>query len=103
MMTPDLINGLFELCGAAFVALHIRQIRRDKKVAGVSIPAIVFFTSWGFWNLFYYPHLEQWLSFAGGVAIVITNCVWVGYLFYYSRKPKDDFEMYFDESEWGDR
>src|SRR6185436_15953847 len=24
----------------------------------------------GFWNLFYYPHLDQWLSFAGGVLIV---------------------------------
>jgi len=102
-MSPDLINGLFELCGAAFIALHIRQIRRDKKVAGVSIPAIIFFTSWGFWNLFYYPHLEQWLSFTGGLAIVVTNMVWVGYLLYYSRNPQGETEMYFDEYDWSDK
>lgn len=83
MITPDLINGLFEFFGAWFVALHIRQVKRDKSVAGVSIPATVFFTTWGFWNLFYYPNLGQWLSFTGGVALVITNSIWIYYLIKY--------------------
>ena len=110
MNTPDLVNGLFELFGAAFVYLHIRQIRKDKKVAGVSIPAIFFFTSWGFWNLFYYPHLGQWLSFVGGMAIVTTNAVWIYYLIKYSRKPVPSYmgehvyeEEYEPLAEWGDR
>lgn len=82
-MLPDLFNGLFELCGAAFIGLHIRQILKDKSIKGVSIPATMFFTAWGFWNLFYYPHLGQWLSFAGGIAIVTANVVWISLMLRY--------------------
>ena len=42
-MTPDLINGTFELCGSYFIWLHIRQVLKDKKVAGVSVLATGFF------------------------------------------------------------
>jgi len=45
----------------------------------------VFFTSWGMWNLFYYPHLGQWYSFAGGVFIVSVNTFWLGQIIYYRR------------------
>lgn len=82
-MLPDFVNGLFELCGAGFIYLHIRQVRKDKSVKGVSIPATVFFAAWGFWNLFYYPHLGQWLSFTGGLAIVTANTVWIGLMLKY--------------------
>ena len=85
--TPDLINAAFELLGGVFVLGHCRAIRRDKAVKGVSIPAVVFFTAWGGWNLYYYPHLGQWLSFAGGVALVAANLLYVGLLVYY-RSPR---------------
>jgi hypothetical protein len=84
---PDLINGGFELLGGVFIALSIRKVLRDRAVAGISWLHVGFFTAWGFWNLFYYPHLDQWFSFAGGVLIVITNTVYLALLLYYSRRP----------------
>lgn len=82
-MIPDIINGLFELLGGLFILNHCRAVLRDRSVAGVSIAGTVFFFLWGLWNLFYYPHLDQLWSFAGGVLIVIANCLWVGLLIYY--------------------
>lgn len=59
------------------VLKNVQAIVRDKKVRGVSSVAQWVFTSWGFWNLYYYPHLGQWLSFAGGIVIVSGNFAWV--------------------------
>jgi len=87
MAWQDATNGLFELIGAIAIFGHVLRLWKDKAVAGVSITATIFFASWGFWNLYYYPHLEQWLSFTGGVAIVLGNCVWIAGMIYYSRHP----------------
>lgn len=86
---PDLVNGLYELFGAPFVVLSIVNLAKAKRVHGVSWLHVGFFTSWGFWNLFYYPHLGQWFSFCGGVAIVIANSIWLAQLIYYTRKRYD--------------
>lgn len=83
-MTPDLINGLFELGGAALLTLNIRALVRDRALSGVHWAPTVFFAAWGLWNLFYYPHLGQWLSFAGGVAVVAVNLVWLGLVLWFA-------------------
>jgi hypothetical protein len=75
--TPDLINGLFEGWGGVAIWGNVRRISRDRCTRGVSLKSTAFFTSWGFWNLFYYPHLAQWLSFTGGLFIVAGNTVWI--------------------------
>jgi hypothetical protein len=85
-MTPDLVNGLFEMLGGLFVLNHCRAVLRDKAVAGVSIESTAFFSAWGAWNLYYYPHLDQWWSFAGGIVIVAANCCWVGLLLKYRSR-----------------
>jgi len=82
--TPDLINGLFEFSGAYFISLSIKKLYNDKCVRGVSWIHAGFFAAWGYWNLYYYPHLNQWLSFLGGCAIVIANSIWLGQLIYYT-------------------
>ncbi len=82
-MTPDLINGLFELLGAAFVGLTCRRILIDRQCKGVSVWQAAYFTSWGFWNLFFYPHVGQWLSFWGGIAVVLVNTTWLGLMVRY--------------------
>jgi len=87
MSIPDLINGAFELAGGLFVLNHCRAVMRDRAVAGVSIVSTVFFTSWGVWNLYYYPSLSQWASFVGGLFIVAANMVWIGLMLKY-RKAK---------------
>ncbi|WP_321471060.1 hypothetical protein [uncultured Paludibaculum sp.] len=77
MTGPDLINGAFELWGGVFIFLNILQLLRDKQVKGIHWGSSLFFTSWGVWNLWYYPHLGQWASFAGGAVICGLNVVWL--------------------------
>ena len=85
-MSPDLITGIFEVGGTAFIFLSIIQLYKDKIVRGVSWVHVGFFTIWGFWNLFYYPHLGQWWAFAGGIGIVSANAFWLCQLLYYLRR-----------------
>lgn len=77
LFTPDIINGLFELVGAGLTWRNAWQLRVDREIKGVYWPTSVFFTAWGFWNLFYYPALDQWASFVGGVVLVSGNVAWV--------------------------
>lgn len=84
-MSPDYINGLFELFGSVSIWFNVRRLYLDKQFKGVSILPTAFFFAWGLWNLFYYPHLGQWASFLGGCSIVTANGVWVAQMFYYSR------------------
>jgi hypothetical protein len=74
---PDVVNGAFEFGGGALNFLNVYRIWKDKQVRGVSIIPSILFTSWGFWNLYYYPHLDQWWSFTGGAVIVLANFLWV--------------------------
>ncbi len=83
---PDLINGLFESIAGLMVALHCRRVLIDKEVKGVSVVATTFFTLWGFWNLYYYPHLDQLLSFFGGLCIVTANAFWLYLMWKYRSK-----------------
>ena len=82
-MSADLINGLFEAVGGVLILNHCRALYRDKALAGVSVFSTAVFTSWGFWNLYYYPSRGQWWSFAGGGALVIANALWLGMMLYY--------------------
>ncbi len=85
-MTPDIINGLFEIIGALLTWMSIKRVIADKGYAGIYAPAVIFFMSWGIWNLFYYPHLGQWWSFAGGCAILVSNASYGILGLYYKRK-----------------
>ena len=85
-MNPDLINGLFECIGALVLTMNVRQLLKDKVLHGVHILPTIFYTCWGLWNLYYYPALDQWFSFFGGLAIVIVNAVWVVLAIKYSRR-----------------
>jgi len=77
-MTADSANAIFEGGGALLLLLNIRCLLRDKKVVGISLAPVLFWTLWGYWNLFYYPHLGQWWSFVGGLGVVAANTVWLG-------------------------
>ena len=83
ILVPDLINGLFESLGAVVLSGNVKAIRAHKMVRGVNWKVTLFFTAWGFWNIYYYPHLGQWLSFTGGLAIVAVNCAWLYYAIKY--------------------
>lgn len=76
-MLLDIINGSFELAGAFIQWIQVRQILKDKEVKGVHWLPIMFFSSWGLWNLYYYPSLEQYFSFLGGLLLTTANTVWL--------------------------
>jgi hypothetical protein len=86
----DAVNGSFELVGGFAVLLHCWKLYKDKQIKGVSWLASLFFTLWGYWNLYYYPHLEQWLSLFGGTVIVAGNTMWVAMMLYYMRKNNNE-------------
>lgn len=81
----DLINGLFELGGGILLLINCYTLHRDKTVQGISPIPVYFFTAWGYWNLWFYPALSAWYSFAGGILVVAVNTVWLAQLFYYKR------------------
>jgi hypothetical protein len=89
VLSPDQINGLFEVVGGLFALLNVRRVLRDKAVAGVSWVAVGFWSLWGFWNLYYYPHLDQWMSFYGGLMLVGANTTYVALLLYYGRRSDE--------------
>jgi len=87
-LTPDVFNGLFEFIGGCFLCLNIKNLYKDKVLRGVSWLPTVFMSSWGAWNLYYYPSLNQWWSFYGGLWIVTVNTVWLGMILYYYLKKR---------------
>ena len=88
-MTHDFINGLFELLGTPFVCLSIHKLHKDKQVRGLSWWQPLFFTLWGYWNLIYYPNINQSISFIGAIGLALVNTIWVLQLVYYTKKEKD--------------
>jgi hypothetical protein len=83
MMIPDLVNGCFEFCGSLLIWVNVAALYHDKCFRGVRLGPTTFFLFWGLWNLFYYPHLGQWMSFLGGCSIVVANGVWVAQMIHY--------------------
>jgi len=81
----DMINAAFEFGGFLALMPSIMAIMRDKRVHGMSLLTPLFFTSWGWWNLFYYPSLDQfWSAIAAGL-LASTNSVYLALLFKYRR------------------
>lgn len=86
MLTNDLINGCFEFVGGFCTWLNVRQLYRDQEVKGVDWRTTLFWWSWGTWNVYYYPSLNQWFSFIGGVWLAVGNCVWLLLLLWILKK-----------------
>lgn len=85
MSWADFINGTFELLGGVLLIQNCRRLLHDRVVKGVDYRVMAFFALWGVWNLYYYPSLNQWLSFTGGLVIVCANIVWVALAIYFRR------------------
>lgn len=84
---PDLINGTFEGIGAAMIMLNIQRTRRDKEIKGFRWEPTTFFTVWGLWNLYFYPAMNAWFSFAGGAVLVSLQVVWLIQIWWYLKWP----------------
>jgi hypothetical protein len=78
----------FEIGSAALICLSIKQLHRDKLVRGVSVWPVSFFALWGWWNLFWYAHINAPWAWWAGIAVVLTNTTWALQMAYYLRKEK---------------
>lgn len=85
----DLANACFEGYGAFCAWKNVKALHAAKKFQGVSIDAFAFFAIWGYWNCFYYPHLDQWFSFAAGLVLAGMNTAWVALALYYTRNQDE--------------
>lgn len=99
MNPADAINASFELLAGLFVLNHCRVLHQHKLVRGVSLDSVGFFTLWGIWNLYYYPTLNQPMSFWGGICVCAANAFYLGMALYYiNLEPfdcmPDDAEQY---------
>lgn len=81
----DIINGTYELLGGLFILNNCYKLYQDKEIKGVSFISNTFFTTWSIWNLYYYPSLNQWVSFFGGLSIALSNILWISLAFYYIK------------------
>lgn len=86
MSALDIINAAFEAAAGIFVLNHCRVLLKDRETRGVSILSTVFFMCWGFWNVFYYPALEQPFSAAAGVFVALANAIYIALMVRF-RKP----------------
>lgn len=77
MNLADAGNAFFEGGLALLLTLNIKRLRKDKKVQGASLIPSIFVTLWGYWNMYYYPHLGQSLSFYCGAAVSVMNTAWL--------------------------
>lgn len=89
-MTPDIINGLFEFGGSLALWLNVRRLWRDRAVSGVSAVPVVFWCAWGLWNLFFYPAVGCWYSFAGGLFVVAAHMAWLTLLCWTRTKNNNE-------------
>lgn len=85
-MSNDVMNALFEFIGGLFLWMNVITLYKDKATKGIYYPTVIFFFLWGVWNLWYYPSLNQWWSFVGGVWLATANLVWILLFMYYKRK-----------------
>lgn len=81
MATPDIINATFELGGALVLCLNIRRLLVDHRLLrGVSWVPTLFFAAFGMWNIYFYRHIDQPVSWWAGVLVLVVNLVWLACL-----------------------
>lgn len=90
MTLSDIINASFELFGSVTVMFSCVALLKAKRVAGVSLVTTVFFTSWGIWNLYYYPSLGQTTSSYAAVLVCAANFFWCSLIVKYRDVPESE-------------
>jgi len=85
MHLPDIINGTFECLAGVFQASNCWRLFKDKVVHGVNWQVTAFCVVWGCYNIYYYQHLGQTVSWYGGLVVLAANAVWVAAALHYGK------------------
>jgi hypothetical protein len=96
MQIGDIVNGCFEGVGAFMTWINVRRLLKDKEIKGIDWRVSSFWASWGIWNCYFYPSLDQWFSFAAGAVLALGNCVWFALAFYYTNSVEAFYERFND-------
>ena len=88
MSWADTVNGSYEMIGGIFMLANCAKVYKDKQVKGISLASAAFFCSWGYWNIYYYPSLHQWMSTLGAILMTLFNTIWIAMAIYYTRRNK---------------
>lgn len=81
MQIPDTINSAFLFGGGIFIWMNVYRAWKDKVIRGVSVWPSLWFATWGVWDCYYFPHLDQWFSFVSSALAVLPNSAWL-YLYW---------------------
>lgn len=76
-MTPDHVNGCFELLGGVLQWRNVATLWRDREVKGVDWRVTGFHVTWGAWNIYFYDSVNAPWSVAGAVGLLLANTAWV--------------------------
>jgi uncharacterized protein with PQ loop repeat len=82
----DFINSIYEVLGGIFVFHNCYKLYKEKDIKGISIPATIFFTSWSYWNIYYYYGLNQKMSLLASFLIATANSIWLILAFFIKNK-----------------
>lgn len=83
-----MLNGLFEFSSALLILTNVRQLIKDKRVAGINLWTTTLFDLWGVWNLYYYGHLNQFFSLPASAFLTAGNTWWTALAFYYTAQRR---------------
>src|SRR4051812_4147101 len=84
----DLINACFEIVASIFLSLDYQALRRDRRVAGISVISRVFFVAWGVFNPYFYVVQGLTYSFIAGIVVCVINFWWLGQYWIIRREDK---------------
>lgn len=107
MITPDMLNAIFEGGLSLFIFMSVWKLHKDKLLRGVFWPMVAFTMSWGYFNLWFYPVIDQWWSFFAGIAVVTSNTIWLSQMLYYNWRERkghkwvDGIWMIVKSDSWG--
>jgi hypothetical protein len=87
-ISPDVTQAMWEGGSACFQLLNVRAIRRSRSIAGVHWLPTAFFAAWGIYNLWFYTVMRLPYAYWAGLAITVTNLIWLGHLCYYALRGR---------------
>lgn len=85
-MTLSAVLAFCFFACSAVVWINVRQILRDRMVAGVSLFPTIIFIITNVVEVFYFWDLLDWWSTAGAVSMTLANVVWIALAYHYRRQ-----------------
>ncbi len=64
------------------------ELYRKKFVSGISPVTVSFWVAWGWWDCYYFPSLDQWWAFSGGLCVTTMNMIYVWLIVLYKYRER---------------